>query len=270
MKVWWSHTGFEGLDREGQAYSCAVVAGSSRLLARSCRGAQPVITASRMWLHGSRTLQPPPFFFLSHSHPSVHSQWVLGLKEGPSCVESLHVRTVICSSCPVFKRREVESGLHVCPFCCDGVVRASFAVCSASCEMFLLGVLEKGRLNGDGKPGGAAGIWTPALYLTWSLSLSLWSLQTLSPPTSWWTRVARSNCATLVWVASSSTPWPTPSLEHGRTCRWVTRPLPSPTPSPSRSKPCAGAQDSSMWRRGSCCQVLAHSSWPPAGCGAPP
>lgn len=88
-------------------------------------------------------------------------------------MESLHVRTVICSSCPVFKRREVESGLHVCPFCCDRVVGASFAVCRASCKMFLLGVLEKGRLNGDGKPGGAAGIWTPALYLTWSLSLSL-------------------------------------------------------------------------------------------------
>lgn len=173
MRVWRSHTGFEGLDREGQAYSCAVVAGRACLLARSCWGAQPVITASRMWLHGSRTLQPPPFFFLSHSHPSVHSQWVLGLKEGPSCVESLHVCTVICSSCPVFKRREVESGLHVCPFRCDSVVGASFAVCKASCEMFLLGVLEKGRLNGDGKPGGAAGIWTPALHLTWSLSLSL-------------------------------------------------------------------------------------------------
>ncbi len=135
---------------------------------------------------------------------------------------------LFCSSCPVFKRREVESGLHVCPFCCDGVVGASFAVCRASCEMFLLGVLEKGHLNGDGKPIGAAWIWTLALCLTWSLSL--WSLQTLSPPTSWWTRAARSNCATLVWVASSSTPWPTPSLEHGRTCRWVTRPLPSPIP----------------------------------------
>lgn len=37
--------------------------------------------------------------------------------------------------------------------------------------MFSLGVLEKGCLNGDEKPGGAAGIWTPALHLTWSLSL---------------------------------------------------------------------------------------------------
>lgn len=65
----------------------------------------------------------------------------------------------------------MESGLHVCPFRCDSVVGASFAVCKASCEMFLLGVLEKGRLNGDGKPGGAAGIWTLALHLTWSFSL---------------------------------------------------------------------------------------------------
>lgn len=36
--------------------------------------------------------------------------------------------------------------------------------------MFVLGVLEKGCLIGDEKPGGAAGIWTLALHLTWSLS----------------------------------------------------------------------------------------------------
>lgn len=34
-----------------------------------------------------------------------------------------------------------------------------------------MGMLEKRHLNRDAKPGGAAGIWTLALHLTWSFSL---------------------------------------------------------------------------------------------------
>lgn len=71
--------------------------------------------------------------------------------------------------------RELESGLLLCPYCCNGVVGASLAVFRASCEMQLLGTHWR---KGDEKPAGAAGIWTPAFHLTWSLSLSL----SLVPP----------------------------------------------------------------------------------------